>query len=135
MTEQPTPEGIEEIPINIADTSAILASYWEGRNFAQGLSIPLNRDYPPEQRDWIFERFISLLNSKDWQIRQQAMARLKTAIEAENRQTNRQTEHLLNILQAIAQQATVTSDIFEEFCDEFSHIKRLLLHWMNLTPL
>lgn len=51
MTQEPTPQRIEEIPINLADTSAILAPYWEGRNFAQGLGIPLNRDYTPAQWD------------------------------------------------------------------------------------
>lgn len=135
MAKQPTPQKIEEIPINLADTSAILAPYWEGRNFAQGLGIPLNRDYTPAQWDWIFERFISLLNSEDWQIRQQAIARLKTAIEVETRQSNRQAERLPNILQAIAKQATITPDIFEEFCDEFSHLSEnehynsMLLQW------
>ncbi|MBH8564005.1 hypothetical protein I8748_17745 [Nostoc sp. CENA67] len=137
MTEESTPEGIEEILINLADTSAILAPYWEGRNLAPGLGIPLNRDYTPEQWDWIFERFISLLNSEDWQIRQQAIARLKTALEAESRQSNRQAERLPNILQAIAEQATIIPDIFEEFCDEFSYFcedeayRRLLLQWLE----
>lgn len=137
MTEEPTPEEIAEIPINLSDTPTPFAPYWEGRNFAQGLGIPLNREYTTEQWDWIFARFISLLNSQDWIIREQAIARLKTALEVENKQTNRVAERLPKILQAIAHQATLTPDIFEEFCYQFIWLgddepyNSLILQWLE----
>ncbi|AVH65130.1 hypothetical protein [Nostoc sp. 'Peltigera membranacea cyanobiont' N6] len=137
MTEEKTPEEIVEIAINLCDAPTPLAPYWEERNFAQGLGIPLNREYTPEQWDWIFARFIKLVNSEDWIIREQAIDRIKTALEAEKKQSNRVAERLPDILQAIAYQATLTPDIFEEFCNEFQWFSKdepynsLIFHWLE----
>jgi hypothetical protein len=139
MNNAEKPEGIEETPINLADAPVPLAPYWEGRTFAEGLNIPLDRDYTPEQWNWIFNQFLNLLSSEDWEIRKQAFEILKTAIESEEEQTDRENvaERLPTILQKIAQQATIIPDIFEEFCYVFSRFKEqesyqtLIFQWLQ----
>jgi hypothetical protein len=136
----------EQDPQNILETARSLIKmgvpsppYWEGRTFDDLLNIPRDRACTSEEWDEIIAQFVRLLECEEFQVCENAIARLEKALRSESSSADglpQQLQERLNLVfDAIAARSRATPKIFEVFCDNFKRdgepYSDLILQWLD----